>query len=100
MTTPKAKLAGFALIVALCAGYTLGLTAPAWAGFDEGVAAYQRGDYATALREWRPLAEQGHAPAQFILGIMYEDGQGVPQDYAETLKLYRNSVATRNRRQL
>ncbi len=61
MTTPKAKFAGLALIAALCAGFTLGLTAPAWAGLDEGVAAYQRGDYATALREWRPLAEQGNA---------------------------------------
>ncbi len=35
MTTPKAKLAGLALIAALYAGFTLGLTAPAWAGFDE-----------------------------------------------------------------
>ncbi len=61
MTTPKANLAGLALIAALCAGVTLGLTAPAWAGFDEGWAAYNRGDYATALREWRPLAEQGDA---------------------------------------
>ena len=34
MTTPKAKLAGLALIAALCAGFTLGLTAPAWAGLD------------------------------------------------------------------
>ncbi len=58
MTTPKAKLAGLALIAALCAGFTLGLTAPAWAGFNEGVAAYQRGDYATALREWRPLPQR------------------------------------------
>ncbi len=55
MTTPKAKLAGLALIAVLCAGFTLGLTAPARAGFDEAVAAYQRGDYATAIREWRPL---------------------------------------------
>ncbi len=30
------------------------LATPAWAGFDEGMAAYNRGDYATALREWRP----------------------------------------------
>ncbi len=59
MTTPKAKLAGLALIAALCAGFTLGLPAPAWAGLDAGMAAYNRGDYATALREWRPLAERG-----------------------------------------
>ena len=39
MTTPKAKFAGLALIAAPCAGLILGLTAPAWAGWDEGVAA-------------------------------------------------------------
>ncbi len=92
MTTPKAKLAGLALIAALCAGFTLGMTAPAWAGWDEGVAAYQRGDYATALREWRPLAEQGDAKAQFNLGIMYSNGQGVPQDYAEALQWLRKAA--------
>ncbi len=88
MTTPKAKLAGLALIAALCAGFTLGLTAPAWAGWDEGVAAAKRGDYATALREWRPLAEQGVAKAQFNLGFMYRNGLGVPQDTAEAVKWY------------
>ncbi len=82
MTTPKAKLAGLALIVALCAGFTLGLTAAARAGFDEGVAAFNRGDYGTALREWRPLAEQGLAEAQYNLGFIYDDGLGVTQDYA------------------
>ncbi len=44
MTNAKAKLAGLAFIAALCAGLTLGLTAPAWAGFDEGVEAFNRGD--------------------------------------------------------
>ena len=83
MTTPKAKLAGLALIVALCAGFTLGLTVPASAGYDEGVAAYKRGDYATALREWRPLAEQGNAASQALLGGMYGLGRGVPQDYVQ-----------------
>ena len=42
--------------------------------------AAQRGDYAAALREWRPLAEQGHAQAQYNLGVMYANGQGVAQD--------------------
>ncbi len=42
MTTPKAKLAGLALIAALCVGFTLGLTAPGWAGWDEGEAALTR----------------------------------------------------------
>ncbi len=88
MTTPKAKLAGLALIAAMCAGFTLGLTAPAWAGFDAGKAAYQRGDYATALREGHPRAEQGGANAQLLLGSMYDRGQGVPQDYAQAYMWY------------
>ncbi|CAN1510308.1 Sel1-like repeat [Paracoccaceae bacterium] len=57
--------------------------------FDVGLEAYEVGDYATALREWTPLAEQGDMWAQKNLGIMYEYGQGVPQDYAEAVKWYR-----------
>ena len=83
MTTPKANFASLALIAALCAGFTLGLTAPAWAGLDEGVAAYDRGDYAAALREFRPLAEQGNAKAQKYLGLIYVGDLGVPQDYVQ-----------------
>ncbi len=52
----------------------------AWADFKAGVEAYERGDYATALTEFRPVAQQGNADAQFILGVMYSKGQGVPQD--------------------
>ncbi len=70
----------------------ISLAAPAWAGFAEGVAAYKRGDYATALREFRPLAEQGAATAQFNLGIMYDKGWGVPQDYAEAVRWYRRAT--------
>ena len=92
MTTPKAKFAGLALIAALCGGFTLGLTAPAWAGFDEGTAAYDRGDYATALREWRPLAKQGVADAQYNLGVMYGEGLGVPQDYAKAVGWWRKAA--------
>ncbi len=54
------------------------LAVPAWAGLDEGVAAYERGDYETALREFRPPAEQGNALAQFSLALMYANGHGVP----------------------
>jgi len=68
---------------------SLWLTTSAWAGFDEGVAAYDRGDYATAVEEWLPIAEQGNADAQYNLGIMYDNGYGVPQDYAEAVRWYR-----------
>ncbi len=84
MTTPKTRFAGLALIAVLCARFTLGLTAPAWAGFYEGVAAFKRGDYATAFREFRPLAEQGHANAQRNLGVMYI--QGVTLDFVQAYK--------------
>ncbi len=69
------------------------LAAPAWAGLLEGMVAFKRGDYATALRELRPLAVQGHAGAQYNLGVMYVNGQGVPQDDAEAVKWYRKAAA-------
>ncbi len=50
------------------------------------------GDWATALRELRPLAEQGFAGAQLSLGSMYHLGQGVPQDYAEAVRWYRKAA--------
>jgi TPR repeat protein len=62
---------------------------PAYADFDEAVAAYHRGDYATALREFRPLAEQGDADAQYNLGLMYANGHGVPQDHVEAAMWFR-----------
>jgi hypothetical protein len=48
--------------------------------FQKGVDAYDRGDYATALREWTPLAEQGDAFAQTSLGWKNYYGSGVLQD--------------------
>ena len=64
------------LMVAVLAG-------PAVAGpFEDAVSAYERGDYTTAMRLQRPLADQGHVAAQFNLGHMYDNGRGVPQDYA------------------
>ena len=70
----------------------IGLAAPAWAGFAEGVAAYKRGDYATALREFRPLAEQGDPKAQVQLGGMYQDGRGVPLDYVVAARWYHKAA--------
>jgi len=56
---------------------------PAWAGIEEGEAAYKRGDCATALRECQPLAEQGNHAAQMILGRLYLEGRGVAQDVVQ-----------------
>jgi len=68
---------------------SLWLTASAWAEFDEGMAAYQRGDFATSLGQWQPLANQGDAGAQYSLGRLYAKGEGVPHDYVEAATWYR-----------
>ena len=69
---------------------SVGFAAPVGAGqFEDGFAAYKRGDYATAFRLWRPLADQGIAGAQYNLGLMYANGWGVPQDYVASAKWYR-----------
>ena len=65
---------------------------PAFADFAAGLKAYQDKDYATALKEWRPLAEQGDAAAQFNLGLLYYDGTGVPQDYRQAAEWFRRSA--------
>ncbi len=76
--------------ICLTLAVLLGSAGTSWgADFYKGLAAYDSGDFATALREWRPLAEQGDARAQFNLGVMYKNGQGVPQDYKTAVKWYR-----------
>jgi FOG: TPR repeat, SEL1 subfamily len=57
-------------------------------GLEDGHAAYQSGDYKKALEILRPLAEQGNSQAQLILGVMYDNGQGVDKDPAESIKWY------------
>ena len=57
--------------------------------YQDGRKAYNRGDYTTALKELRPLAEQGHAGAQYFIGYMYYKGQGVAQDGEEAVKWLR-----------
>jgi len=61
--------------------------------FEDSIAAYDRGDYATAVRLLRPLAEQGNAQAQNALGAMYYNGKGVVQDFKDAVKWYRLAAA-------
>ena len=56
---------------------------------DKCSSAYEKGDYATALREWKTPAKQGLANAQFNLGHVYRRGHGVPQDDKTAVKWYR-----------
>ena len=48
--------------------------------YDAGLKAAQAGDFQTALKEWKMLADQGDAYAQYNLGMMYANGEGVLQD--------------------
>ncbi len=70
----------------------LGTGTPAFADFQKGLDAVNRGDFATALKEWKPLAEQGHAEAQYNLGVMYDRGEGVTQDDKAALKWYKRAA--------
>lgn len=68
------------------------MTTGAAAGIREGADAYGRGDYATALKEWLPAAEQGDANALFNLGQLYRLGQGVPKDVLKAEEYYRRAA--------
>ena len=62
------------------------------ADYAKGFDAYSEGDYATALSEWQPLAEQGDRDGQFGLGLLYANGWGVDLNDDEALKWYRLAV--------
>ena len=62
------------------------------AGYTEGLAAYDRGDYSTAYSEWLEPAKQGLAQAQYRIGSLYESGLGVTRDFTEASKWYRRAA--------
>ena len=62
------------------------LRAKATADFNDGLAAYSAGDYETAVHKFKALAEQGDTVAQYNLGSMYENGQGILQNNKEAVK--------------
>jgi uncharacterized protein len=60
--------------------------------YEDGTAAFDRGDYAIALKKLHPLAEQGNALAQNSLGVMYVEGKGVSQDSDEAIRWFRKAA--------
>lgn len=54
--------------------------------------AYDRANYATSLKIWLPIAEQGDALAQVYVGEIFEKGMGVPPDYATAAHWYRKAA--------
>lgn len=93
-TRPPATMALKALAFALVLAFAAATAARGEAVSDlgDGVAAYTRGDFATAYKKFKPLAEKGHAIAQNALGAMYANGRGVPRDPAEAANWYRKAA--------
>jgi TPR repeat protein len=61
----------------IVAAQMLGIAGAVAGPWEDGMASYNRGDYVPAIRMFRPLAEQGNAKAQSVLGVMYRRGEGV-----------------------
>ena len=80
------------LVPTLLSAAVLLAAIPAWADFQAGLEAFQKGDYTAAAKEWRPLAEEGDPISQFNLGLLYLDGHGVPQSYAEAANWFRRAA--------
>jgi hypothetical protein len=89
------------LTATICLTITLllGSVGASWsADWNKGLTAFKSGDYATALREWTPLADKGNARAQNAMGSMYGNGLGVPKDYKTAVKWYRLSAENGEKR--
>jgi len=83
----RQRLLGTAAVLVVAAG--IGWADPAFADFAAGSRAYEKRDFATAYREWLPLARGGDASAQRNIGQLYRLGQGVPKDPAVAVNWYR-----------
>ena len=81
------------MIGAAALAVMLGLGSPALADVKAGVDAWQQGDYARAIAEWRPLAQAGDPDAQFNMGQAYKLGRGVQSDFSVALDWYRKAAA-------
>ena len=79
------------LIITVCFSLSLSTVSigMCWSGdYQKGLDAAQNGNYTAALKEWRPLAEQGHSESQFVLGLLYRNGKGVEKDFSTAIKWY------------
>ena len=76
------------ILLACLLGFFLSAQAAAAGSLEIGVSAYGHGDYRRAFTVLKPLAHRGNAIAQFNVGLMYDEGKGVPQSFALAFKWY------------
>jgi uncharacterized protein len=60
--------------------------------YNDGFLAAEDGDFKSAVNQWRPLAEEGHAIAQFNLALLYHSGLGVDLNEATAVNWYKKSA--------
>ncbi|MBR1125585.1 sel1 repeat family protein [Bradyrhizobium lablabi] len=86
-----------AAAIAVLAGTSMAFSTAsfkAWAGpWEDGMAAYNRGDYVPAIKLFRPLAQAGNAKAQSVMGVMYRKGQGVARSSARAFMWFSLAAA-------
>lgn len=82
-----------AAFLALCSAPAAALFQSADSIVQQGVNAWQRGDFAGAVRQWRPLADRGDADAQFNMGQAYRLGRGAPADNRIAQSWYQKAAA-------
>jgi TPR repeat protein len=77
----------------IVAAQILGIAGAMAGPWEDGMAAYNRGDYVPAIRLFRPLAEQGNAKAQNVLGVMHRRGQGVARNSVRAFLWFSRAAA-------
>ncbi len=85
----KQMMIGGLVLVAQILGIAGAIAGP----WEDGMVSYNRGDYAPAIRLFRPLAEQGNAKAQSVLGVMYRRGQGVARSSVRAFLWFSRAAA-------
>ena len=78
----------------IVAGQILGALSAFAGPWEDGMAAYNRGDYVPAIQVFRAMAEQGNVKAQGLLGVMYRRGQGVTRNSARAFLWFSRAAAT------
>jgi len=77
----------------VAAAQILGIAGAVAGPWEDGMAAYNRGDYMPAIRLFRPLAEQGNVKAQRVLGVMYRRGEGVARNSVRAFLWFSRAAA-------
>jgi TPR repeat protein len=85
----RMRIGGLAVVAHL-----LGIAGASAGPWEDGMVAYNRGDYLPAMRLFRPLAEQGNPKAQSVLGVMYRRGQGVARNPIRSFMWFSFGAAT------